>query len=323
MKKLLFSFAVCLLALTALPVFAQEASTSSSTSADNSTSTSIDAGASTNTPEILIAPAPAVDISSTVIVPAIPAASVAAPASENILKKINTTKSISYLLSKGQALIKVRLNSLKALEKKINAGKLSADQKATTTAKIDDLTGKLTNLSAQIKAGTDLETVRAQVQSIYADYRVYAVFIPQINSDSALYALSNQIDALLNDTIVKIQAQVDAAKAKGQDTTAKQAALDNANAKLPVLKTQIQALIDKTDALTPADYPTSSKPVLTEVRSGIKDVRGQLVSLRNSIKNQTIFAKVKAAVKNLVKNVKAGIVKLRHTVKKVKTAVAK
>ena len=250
----------CLLVLVALPVMAEEANTNAQVG----------------------------DLSVNVVVPETPSVSVTAPVSEAPEKVINTTKRLSYLIARGQNLINTRLNSLNSLKAKIVASKLTAEQKESLNAKIDDRIAKLTDLAAQIKVGTDIEAVRAQVKSIFTDYRIYAVFLPQISSDRNLYTLINYADKLLTDTVVKIQARIDAAKAKGKDVAAKQAALDNAKTKLPELKIKAQELIAKADALTPVDYPTNSKTVLAAVRTGIKEIRVQLNALNSTIRNARI-----------------------------------
>ena len=224
------------------------------------------------------------DLSKNVIVPVTPTVTVPTPTVEASTKGIDSATKLSTLITRGQQLISVRLTSLAAQKTKVTASKLTDEQKSTLIATIDANTTKLNDLLVQINAGTDLETVRAQVKSILTDYRIYGVVIAQAEQTRALLALSNHIDLLLNDTIVKIQARLDVAKAKGKDVTAKQAALDAAKAKLPEIKVTIQALIDKVNALTPADYPTTAKTVLTEVKTGTKTVRAQLLQLTNNIK---------------------------------------
>jgi hypothetical protein len=81
-----------------------------------------------------------------------------------------------------------------------------------------------------------------------------------------------------------VQARIDAAKAKGKDVTARQSALDTAKATLEQIKTKLAVLMPKAQGLKPADYPTTSKTTLAELRTGIKDIQKLFHSINASLK---------------------------------------
>jgi hypothetical protein len=213
----------------------------------------------------------------TVSVPAIPMGE-AAPATVT-----NETK-LSKLVARGTKEISKRVESLNQTKASIQAYKLTDAQKSLLTPLIDtNLTG-LSALGDQIKAGTDVTAVKALVQQIYTNFRIYAVFLPQINEARTLYVERNTADNLLNVTLPKIQAKLDALKAKGKDVSARQTAVDNAKSTLPTIENDADTQVTAALGLKPSDYPDTSKTALKAVRSEIRNIRDQLKGVWNSLK---------------------------------------
>jgi hypothetical protein len=213
-----------------------------------------------------------------------PIVNLPATTAENTPISLNKENRLSKLIAVGTMRINERVASLNKLKSKIQSNKvLTADQKSSLAALIDQNISSLNNLLVKIKADTDIKVARADVQSIYTSFRIYAVFIPQINTLIALDSQANHI-VRLTDRFVQVQARIDAAKAKGKDVTARQSALDTAKATLEQIKTKLAVLMPKAQGLKPADYPTTSKTTLAELRTGIKDIQKLFHSINASLK---------------------------------------
>ncbi|MEI6494593.1 MAG: hypothetical protein WCO03_00840 [bacterium] len=200
-----------------------------------------------------------------------PAVTAPAVSQENVPADLKTDKKISRIKNRGAVEIAKRVAALGKLKSKTQSSKLTDTQKTEIVSIVDTNVVGLTALGDQIKVGTDASSTKVLVQKIYTDFRIYAVVIPRIHALIALGQQSNFISRI-NDRIPKVQARIDAAKAKGKDVTARQAALDGAKTKLATVAPKITDLVTKTNSLKPADYPTTSKTVITEIRTGIKEV---------------------------------------------------
>ena len=211
------------------------------------------------------------------IVPAEPSITIPTLVTETV-----TTAGDSLLKIKatGARLIADRTHALNKLKAKIQSSKLTIEQKSTLIAKIDDRVVKLNALAGTIKTGTDASSTKQEVNSIFTDYRIFAVFIPQINFDWDILALNNYT-VKLPVVFAKIQSNIDTAKAKGQDVTARQASLNKANSLLADANSKLDGLPAKVDALTPSDYPTNSQAVFQATKTTIQAVQADLKQIRS------------------------------------------
>lgn len=207
-----------------------------------------------------------------------------APSQEGASASITQTNKLNKLITAGEKEIDKRVLSLNNLKSAIQASKLSSDQQSALTSLIDTNVSGLSSLEGQIKAGTDAAAVKILDQQIFSNFRIYAVFIPQINEVRSLDTERNSADHFLNVTLPKIQTSIDAAKSKGQDVTARQSALDNAKAQIPIIESNIDAQVTTVLSFKPADYPATSKTELSAARDQIRSIRNQLRTLWNSVK---------------------------------------
>ena len=219
------------------------------------------------------------------IVPAVPLGTTITAQAEGSTT-LNTTK-LTRIQATGAQLIKQRISSLNSLTTQINASKLGTDQKATLTASIATNISGLTSLGGQIASATDASSTKSLVQSIYTNFRIYAVFIPQIKWEKRINDLQNHI-VKLGDTFAKVQANIDAAKAKGKDVSVWQASLTAAKASVATDSTQLTTLWTNVMAIKPADYPTSSKTQFATVSTGVKAVVNDLQGIAKKIHRPTM-----------------------------------
>lgn len=219
-----------------------------------------------------------------VTLPLLPDTALMAPPAETINPVVKNTKSLSNLKKRGATLISARVNSLNALKNRINNSKtLTTAQKSSLAATIDGRIASLNALGEQIKAASTVEAARPLVVSIYEGYRIYAVVIPQINYTITLNNLTNYLDTLNTETLPKIQARIDAEKAKNKDVANWQNNLNAAKAMVPGIQSKVDSLMSKVAALKPADYPAVSKTIFTDIKTGAGSVRQDIFALRQKL----------------------------------------
>ncbi len=181
------------------------------------------------------------------------------------------------LKTRGDAEITRRITALNTLLTKLGAMKrLTDSQKATFTSGVQGEITTLTNLKAKIDADTDIATLRTDVQSIVQSYRVFALYLPQINimanADKALAIVDE-----MNQISTKLQTRIDAAKGAGHDTTALVTLMTDRAAKLTDASTQANNAINTVVPLTPAGYP-GNRPTLLSARTMLQTVHTDLTT---------------------------------------------
>jgi len=176
---------------------------------------------------------------------------------------------ISDLHTKCDDAISQRLASLNSTSTRINGlAKLSASDKAKFSGEIaTDLSG-LTALKAKCDADTDLATLRADYQSVFTQYRIYAVFLPQLNLLVASDTMSVTTDKL-NTLATDLQARIQTAGNPSNLTTL----LADMQAKIADAKTQYGNVESQITPLTPNSFntdPNGTKTIETNARGEIK-----------------------------------------------------
>ncbi len=178
---------------------------------------------------------------------------------------------VANLKARADQEIDRRITSLNNLITKINAMvRLSASQKTTFTNNIQADITNLTTLKTKIDADTDITTLRTDVKSIVSDYRVYLVFMPQINllsyADRMSYTVTNMTTIL-----TKLQARVSQAQSAGKNVGNAAALLTSAQNELNDANTQITNVINQVVPLTPAGYP-GNETALKSARTTLQTV---------------------------------------------------
>jgi hypothetical protein len=196
---------------------------------------------------------------------------------------LQSETSLTSVITKGGKLIDMRTKALTKLKTSINNSKLTADQKTALSSMIDDNITGLTQLKTKLSAETDLTAAKADVNSIFVDYRIYGVFLPKINALRLIDMDSNHLSTLQNTTFINYQAKIDALKTSGGNATL----IANMEAGLAKAKTDASTasnLINSTQTeaqnLKPADYPTQSKTALNEIRANLNKIRADFRMIR-------------------------------------------
>jgi hypothetical protein len=197
---------------------------------------------------------------------------------------------ISRLKTRADAEITRRINALSSLVTKINAmTRLTSDQKTTFSTGIQGQVTSLTDLKTKIDADTDLATLRTDVQSIVKSYRIFVVYMPQVN----IMSVADRILAIIGDmnTIsTKLQTRIDTAKAAGKDTTAMASLMTDHAAKLTDATTQATNALSAVVPLTPDGYPgnkttlESARTMLQNSRTDLKTAMSDATQMRQLLK---------------------------------------
>lgn len=148
------------------------------------------------------------------------------------------------------------------------ATKLSASDKSNFSSQIQADITSLTSLKAKIDADTDLTTIKADAQSIFTSFRVYAVFLPQVHELAAVDRMGVTADNLAT-IVTKLQARIQTAQSQGKDVSQLNTLLADMQAKIADARVQYAAVEAEISPLTPASYP-GSKATFADARSKIK-----------------------------------------------------
>lgn len=169
-------------------------------------------------------------------------------------KEQQLTIKLQNLKTRAQTEIKRRIASLTELVNHIlSIKRLSDSQKSTLTSGIQTEMASLTALLTKINADTDAQALRADVKSIVDSYRVYLLYIPQVQ---IILAANKLLDAqsTLNSLVAKLQSRI-AEVGKSKDITGLTVLLTDMQAKLADAQTKAQGAITTVQGLQPTDYP--------------------------------------------------------------------
>ena len=220
-------------------------------------------------------------------------------------KPISQAQRLAALGTRGEKEVSVRIDSLNNLVTRIqDLRNVSDAQKASIVATIQGLITNMNNLHDEITTGDiSSTTLKADVQSITQNYRVYALAIPQLN----IFAAADRITTVINMmTVVGSKLQTRLAAASGVPSmTALQTDLTDLGAKLTDAGTQVQSAVGSVSPLTPDQGDktkmASNTAALKAARANIQTAQKDLTAARKDV--QTIITA-------LVKSDKAGTVKV-------------
>ena len=170
---------------------------------------------------------------------------VSATANAKLQTRITTAK------GRADQEIDRRNTALNDLNTRVQAmARLSADQKSTIAASIASQVSVLTALKTKIDADTDIATLKTDIKSIAASYRIFMLVIPQGRIEVAADKM-NTVSTSLSTFAGKLQSAIASAQASGKDVTAVNASLAEMNAKIADANTQSSAAVSLVATLTP------------------------------------------------------------------------
>jgi uncharacterized protein YlxW (UPF0749 family) len=161
---------------------------------------------------------------------------------------------LQNIITKGNAEITRRLDSLNSLSSKISGTtKLTASDKTYLTNEVaTEITG-LTSLKTQLDADTTVTTARTDAMSIFSEYRVYALVLPKVWLVKT--ADDQQVtEAKLSTLATKLQAQITADQTAGKDVSSLQTTLTAMTTLISSAQTISSGMESSVLPLQPSDY---------------------------------------------------------------------
>lgn len=187
---------------------------------------------------------------------------------------IDRAAGLAALQQAAHAAVEARLTALSGAVTAISASTfMGADQAAITTMLQGDITG-LTALDAKIQADTTLVDARNDTQTIYTDYRVFALVLPVAHMTRAADVLVKLVIPHLTTAEGKLQTAI---TAKG--ATALQPLLDDMKTQTAAAAQLAGALPAALVGLKPADW-NANHEVLGADRTALETARADVRKAR-------------------------------------------
>ncbi len=208
---------------------------------------------------------------------------------QHLAAKLNP--SVSTLRAVGDCEIDRRLTTLGNLQTTVDntAALTSADRSALTSILTGSRSG-LGTLKTKIDADSTVASIRTDITSIFADYRVYALVARQVNlvrGDDLVGAASTRLTSAAGE----IQAAITAGENAGKNESAAAARLAAMQADISAAQAQVNGQAALVLPLTPSQWNAgTATPVLNADRGAITTARGDL---------RAAAADARAAVKSL------------------------
>jgi hypothetical protein len=176
---------------------------------------------------------------------------------------------LQTIITKGDQEITRRLATLNTLTGKINAAtRLTASDKSTLSGEVAATVSGLTTLKTTLDAETTLSAAHTDVQSIYSEYRVYALVAPKV---SLIKVADDEqiVEGKLTTLSQKLQARITTEQQASKDVTALQADLSDMTSKTTAAQSISSSIESKVITLQPTDY-NSDHALLSGDRDQLK-----------------------------------------------------
>jgi len=190
---------------------------------------------------------------------------------------------VAAIKARCDAQVDRRLATIADLERVIDQARdLTGAHRGTLHQLLAGDRSGLQALRAKIDADGDAATLRSDCHKIVTDYRIYVLVAPKVRLVIAADRVA-AIAARFDQLAPKVQSRIDAAKARGQDVTALQSALDDAKAKVADARSKTAGLADQVLALDPGGYP-GNRSTLQSARQAMFAARQELLAARNDLR---------------------------------------
>lgn len=191
--------------------------------------------------------------------------------------------SIAKFKAGADKLIDKRIDELTKLITRINAaGRLSADDKAAIIADLNTTIAGLRTLKSKIGSDTVIDTLKADIRSIFEKFRVFAVVMPRAEGLSGINKIKTVLGKLqaAGDRVSKL---IDKAVAGGADTAKISLLFTDYQTKLADAKVQLDAATVKFNAMKVND-PTAAKTLFQDGKALLKKAKEDLRAAHKDLK---------------------------------------
>lgn len=185
-----------------------------------------------------------------------------------------------------------RITKLNAAIATVNSdSSMSSTDKSTALATLNgDLSG-MKSVAAKIASDTSASQARTDYATIFTDYRVYAVALPQ----TRIAATADHATGVEIPRLVKEQARLSAllsGKDQSKSTPALEADLTDATSQLQKATSALDGVASSALAVTPSEY-NSNHDVLKSIRSTVATARAALKQSRTDLKDVVVALQAK------------------------------
>jgi hypothetical protein len=189
---------------------------------------------------------------------------------------------LNGIKARAATAITARLTSLSKAIPAVSSNKwLTATDKSTLLNTLNGDQSGLTALGPKIQADTTVAQARSDYQSIFLNYRVYALALPQVRLAAATDDITGGVLPRLTDAQTRLEGLLSGADS-GKNTAAVQAAMSDLAAKIQAITSATAGLSASLLALTPSQYD-ANHTVLAGPRETILSARADIVAARADV----------------------------------------
>lgn len=201
-----------------------------------------------------------------------------------------SSSALAAIKTKAASAISVRESALQVAVSVVNANKYltSGDRAHILTTLNSDIDG-LNSLAPVIQADTTVAKATTDFRSIFTQYRVFALALPQARFAAAADALTGTVLPRLTDAQSRLQALLSGPDA-GKNTTSVQAAMSDLGAQISAITSATDGLSSTVLAFTPAQWDANhallapSRSHLVSARADARKARGDIRTVRQAIR---------------------------------------
>ncbi|HKA69936.1 MAG TPA: hypothetical protein VKG85_12555 [Actinomycetes bacterium] len=210
------------------------------------------------------------------LIAAATAMTVVASAGPTVADDTSTDDALATLKVRVTHRIDLRLATLARLDRRVDrAEHLAGDHRDTLSSLIDDEVAALTELRAQVAEASTRDELRADVESMVTDHRIFILVLPKIRltlvADRELAVV-----ARLGQVHDKLAERIDRAEAAGRDTGRAAELLDAMQAQLDAAAAEVNGQVDRLLAIEPGPDRPALRSALDEVRESLRAARQDL-----------------------------------------------
>ena len=184
----------------------------------------------------------------------------------------------------GLQQVNKRLNSLtQAHNRAEQLMRISDEEKNAILKDLDESYAGLEALKPQIEAASDVDQLRSLLESVFYDYRVYAVWLPRerglMAGGVAIYVLVNRSQTV----IIRVEEVIENLESAGQDASTLKDLLERFKGEVEEAKSLVDQAKLNFLAMKPAKDVTEAKNYLDQGRSQLKDARDKAHEVRKTL----------------------------------------
>jgi hypothetical protein len=196
-------------------------------------------------------------------------ASASSGSSKTSTATANQQQRVQNIITKGNEEIERRLTTLGTLNTKITAAThLNSSDKATLSSEVSTTISGLTSLKATLDADTTVSSAHTDAESIYTEYRVYALVAPKVG---LIKVADDQqvVQGMLTTMSGKLQTRITAEQQAGKSVTTLQSELTDMDNQIAAASTISKGIESSVITLQPSDY-NSNHAVLSGDNTQLK-----------------------------------------------------